>query len=387
MAEQRLTVLQLLPALEGGGVERGTLEVARELVQRGHRSLVMSGGGQLVSRLTGQGSEHFEWPIGAKSPWTLRWVRPLRRFLAEQKVDIVHARSRLPAWVAHFALRGMPEQQRPRFVTTVHGLYSVSRYSAIMTRGDRVIAVSDTARRYILDNYPQVDPQRVQVIYRGVDPALFPHGYRPADSWSQRWFEQYPFLLERFVLTLPGRLTRLKGHEDFIELMDKLLQAGIPVHGLVVGGEDPRRLRYAQGLRDEIKRRGLEERITFTGHRMDVRDIYAVSNIVLSLSRKPESFGRTVLEALNLGVPVLGYDHGGVGEVLAKLFPSGRVPLSDVEALTSAVLEIYKQRPEVSPVNRFDLISMLNDTLALYGEVRGGSGLGGHIDPVAREGA
>ncbi len=385
MAEQRLTVLQLLPSLEGGGVERGTLEVARELVRHGHRSMVMSGGGQLVSRLTGQGSEHFEWPIGKKSPFTLRLVRPLRRFLAEHKVDIVHARSRLPAWIAHFALRGMPERERPRFVTTVHGLYSVSRYSAIMTRGDRVIAVSDTARRYILDNYPQVDPERVQVIYRGVDPELFPHGYRPADSWFQRWFEQYPFLLERFVLTLPGRLTRLKGHEDFIDLIERLAKTDLPIHGLIVGGEDPRRLRYAQRLRDEIKRRGLEDRITFTGHRMDMRDIYAASNIVLSLSRKPESFGRTVLEALYLGVPVLGYDHGGVGEVLAKLFPLGRVPLGDVAALASSVSAIYEQGAEVPPVTDFDLAVMLGDTLALYA-LLGAPGADDHIAPIVGEG-
>ena len=366
MAERKLTVVQVLPDLESGGVERGTLEVAQELVRRGHRSWVISGGGQLVSRLTGQGSRHLQWPIGEKSLWTLRWVRRLRAFLEEQQVDILHARSRMPAWVAYQAWKGMPEARRPRFVTTVHGLYSVSRYSAVMTKGEKVIAVSDTARRYILDNYPKVDPARIELIHRGVDPTVFPHGYRPADSWSQRWFDQYPFLLERFVLTLPGRLTRLKGHLDFVQLMERLVTDGLPAHGLIVGGEDPRRKRYAQQLREEIAKRGLQERITFTGHRMDVRDIYAASNVVLSLSRKPESFGRTVLEALYMGVPVLGYDHGGVGEILGELFPQGRVPMGDLEALRRGVFSIYDQRPEVPTTHAYDLQGMLDDTLDLY---------------------
>ena len=372
--ERKLTVVQVLPNLEGGGVERGTLEVAQELVRCGHQSWVISGGGQLVSRLTGQGSRHLQWPIGEKSLWTLRWVRRLREFLREQRVDILHARSRMPAWVAYRAWKGMPEDNRPHFVTTVHGLYSVSRYSAVMTRGEKVIAVSDTARRYILDNYPRVEPGRIELIHRGVDPAVFPHGYRPADSWYQRWFDQHPFLLERFVLTLPGRLTRLKGHLDFVQLMERLLADGQAVHGLVVGGEDPRRQRYARQVREDIARRGLQERISFIGHRMDMRDIYAASNVVLSLSRKPESFGRTVLEALYLGVPVLGYDHGGVGEVLGELFPQGRVPLGDIEALAGAVREIHAQRPEVPPTRAYDLQRMLDATVDLYTGMAAGGG-------------
>ena len=366
MQERPLTVVQLLPALEGGGVERGTLEVARELVRHGHRSWVISGGGRLVSRLTGQGSRHLQWPIGAKSPLTLRWARRLRAFLSEQRVDILHARSRLPAWVAWRAWQGLPEAQRPHFVTTVHGLYSVNRYSAIMTRGERVIAVSETARRYILDNYPKVPPERILTIPRGVDPAIFPHGYRPPESWTRAWYERFPFLLERYVLTLPGRLTRRKGHEDFIALMARLVAAGLPVHGLIVGGEDPRRQRYARRLYAAVRERGLEPHITFTGQRQDIRDIYAVSNLVLSLSTQPESFGRSVVEALYLGVPVVGYDHGGVGEVLSRLFPVGRVPVGDAQVLAQAVQALYAQRPEIPPTHAYDLQGMLDATLDLY---------------------
>jgi glycosyltransferase involved in cell wall biosynthesis len=366
-----LTVLQVLPALESGGVERGTLEIAAGLAQAGHRSLVMSGGGQLVSRLTGQGSEHFQVPIGRKSLWTLRQVWRLRRLLRDERVDILHARSRFPAWIAWLAWRGMPAGQRPHFVTTVHGLYSVSRYSRIMTRGEAVIAVSKAARRYVLDSYPGVDTGRLRLIERGIDPNIFPHGYRAPESWLSRWYQQYPFLLERQVLTLPGRITRLKGHTDFLQLLARLVADELPVYGLIVGGEDPAHASYLQEIRDQVQALGLQGVVTFTGHRMDMRDIYSVSNGVFSLSAKPESFGRTVREALAIGTAVIGYDHGGVGESLELAYPAGRVPPGDIDALENATRKLLEFPPEVESCPFTTVEEMVEQTLALYRELAG----------------
>jgi len=143
-------VCQLLPALNGGGVEQGTLEVAAALVREGHRSLVISADGRLLPELLASGSEHITWPIGCKSPLTLRFIPRLRRLLATEGVDVLHARSRLPAWIAWLAWRRMDLATRPHFITTVHGLYSVNAYSAVMTKGERVIAVSGHARDYVL---------------------------------------------------------------------------------------------------------------------------------------------------------------------------------------------------------------------------------------------
>ena len=187
-----LTILQLLPAMESGGVERGTLELAQGLVARGHRSLVMSAGGQLVSRLQAAGSEHFIAPVGKKSPQVLWQVFALRRFLRQQKVDVLHVRSRLPAWVAWQALKGLSVAQRPAFVTTVHGFYSVKRYSAIMTQGQRVIAVSDSTREYLADNYAALDMSRVRVIERGIDQTQYPFQYRPAAIWQHNYLQLLP---------------------------------------------------------------------------------------------------------------------------------------------------------------------------------------------------
>ena len=160
---RRLTVVQLLPALEAGGVERSTLEIAEALVRAGHRAIVVSAGGRLVAPLEARGARHVTLDIGRKSPVTLRHVPALRRLLREAGADIVHARSRLPAWLGWLALRGM-RAARPRFVTTAHGLNSPSRYSAIMARGDHVIAVSNHIRDYTLKNYLPADTTRLRVL-------------------------------------------------------------------------------------------------------------------------------------------------------------------------------------------------------------------------------
>jgi glycosyltransferase involved in cell wall biosynthesis len=370
MDDRRLTVIQLLPALESGGVERGTLEVARGLVEQGHRSIVISAGGRLVERLTAEGSEHICWSIGGKTPWTFRYVSALRRLIREEHADILHARSRVPAWVAWMAWKSLPQTLRPRFVTTVHGLYSVGRFSSVMTRGEAVIAVSKTIRQYVLSNYPHTDPRTIRVIPRGRDPQEFPHGHHPDDAWLEAWYREFPQTQGKILLTLPGRLTRLKGHEDFINLVGEVRNAGVDVHGLIVGDEDPRRQEYAAELRALVKHDGLTDHITFTGHRRDIREVYALSAIVFSLSTQPESFGRTTLEALSIGIPCVGYEHGGVGEILRDLFSQGATPVGNRAALLSTVVTLLNDGPfVVPPHDHYRLEDMLEAELNLYREL------------------
>lgn len=377
-----LSVLQVLPALEAGGVERGTVEVARALVAHGHRALVVSRGGRLVDALTAAGAEHHELPVGSKSPRSLLCIGALRDLMSRQ-VDVVHVRSRLPAWIAYFAWRGLPAETRPSFVTTVHGPYSVNRYSAIMTRGERVIAISSMIRDYILGNYPRVDPARVSVIHRGVDPGEFPHGYQPAPAWRQALDAEHPHLADRRLVTLPARITRWKGHEDFLELIARLRAQGLPVHGLIAGGVEPRRRRFMAALVARRRALGLDDAVTFLGHRDDLREILASSAVVVSLSREPEAFGRTTLEALSLGRPVVGYAHGGVAEVLAAMFPRGAVEPGNPRQAADRVAEFLAARPEVAPSTAFTLERMLRATLALYEDVAAGR----HRAHDARSGA
>ncbi len=361
-----LTVLQILPELNGGGVERGTLEIAEALVRACHRSLVVSAGGRMVAELERAGSTHITLPIAKKSPFTFLQAFALRKLLLREHVDVVHIRSRLPGWLAVLALKMLPAAQRPHLVSTVHGLYSVNRYSAVMTRGEVVIAVSETVRRYIAENYPDVPAARVKLIYRGIDPQAFPRDFQPSTEWLDAWRSEYPQLQGKRVLCLPGRITRLKGHDAFIDLIKSLRDRGHDIAGLIVGGEDPRRAQYAQEMRDKVQALGLAEAVIFTGHRRDVREIYTQADLVLSLSSKPESFGRTVLETLALGRPVAGWDHGGVGEILSALFPAGKVPLNDRAQLLARV-EALLHTPEPPLANdRFLLANMCAETLAIY---------------------
>lgn len=321
----------------------------------------------MVDELVAAGSEHHAWPIGRKSLMTLRLVPRLRRWLRTESVDILHARSRVPAWVALLAWRNMPPDARPGFITTMHGAHSVNRYSQVMTRGEQVIAVSEFIRRHIQESYPETPMEKVRVIHRGVDPQAFPFGYRPPARWLSAWYRQYPQLRGKKVITLPGRLTRLKGHHPFIELIGELVGAGLPVAGLIVGGEDPRRKTYAAEIRHKAAALG-QGVITFTGQRGDIKEIIAVSDLVLSLSQKPESFGRTVVEALSMGKPVLGYDHGGVGEILRDTFPQGLVPCADMQAVRERAEQILKKPLTMKPLERFRLDQMLEETMEVYAQ-------------------
>ena len=374
--DRPLTVLQVLPALNAGGVERSTLEVAAALVREGHRSLVLSGGGRLVAQLLDAGSGHINWPIGRKSPAILLRVMALRRLLQTEEVDILHARSRLPAWVAWLAWRGMDPATRPHFVTTVHGLNSVNAYSAVMLKGERVIAVSAAARDYVLRHYPGVNPDRVSVIHRGVDPAGFPAGYRPRPAWLADWYGLYPRLRNSYVITLAGRVSRRKGIEDFIEIIAGLKALGIPAQGLIVGEFPSGRRGLQQALRARLAAAGLAESFTFTGFRADMREVLAASSVVLSLSRRPEAFGRTVNEALSLQVPVAGYAHGGVGEQLQRHFPAGAIPPRDIAAMSERLRMWYAAPPSMQGTVPYTLQDMLERTLALYRDLRDGARAG-----------
>ncbi|MCS7090955.1 MAG: glycosyltransferase family 4 protein [Verrucomicrobiota bacterium] len=365
-----MKVLQVLPELNEGGVERGTLEIGRFLAQEGHHALVVSNGGRLVPSLEAAGVRHIQMPVHRKSLSGLFLIRPLRRLLSQEKPDILHLRSRWPAWLAWLAWRGLPRGMRPRLVTTVHGFYSVNPYSAIMTRGERVIAVSQSIQAYILENYPRTNPARIRIIPRGVDPTEFPRGYQPDTAWLVQWYSDLPMLQGARLLTMVGRITRGKGHEDFLRVLQALRDTEPRAIGLVVGGVAPGKERYQDELQQRLRQWKLQDRVVFLGYRPDVREILAISDVVFSLSRTPESFGRTSLEALALGRPVVGYDHGGVGEQLRALLPAGAVPPGDIQAAVAVTKKFLQAPPNPAVIGPpFTLEAMCRSTLDVYQEL------------------
>lgn len=361
-----LTVVQTLPELNAGGVERGTLEVSAELVKRGHRSIVISAGGQLVDQLVADGGEHITLPIGKKSLFTIRLIPALHKILGVENANILHARSRFPAWISYLAWKKMPHDHRPRFITTFHGPYSANFYSKIMVKGERIIAVSEYIRKYILDCYPDTPDDKIELIHRGVSLKEFPWGYRADPAWMAKWESAYPEIKNKFIVTLPGRITRRKGIEDFIKIIKILVQGNFPVHGLVIGSPHAGKERFLEHILRITAAEGLQQYMTFLGHRTDIRELFSVSDVVLSLSKKPEAFGRTVLEALCLGKPVIAYDIGGTTEILEKIFPEGIVSQNNPDFVTRKILEFIKTPPVIPKTISFTLDEMLNKTIHLY---------------------
>jgi len=359
-------IVQALVSLNLGGSELVAVELSEFAAAAGHRVTVVAAEGPLGERTRACGAGHLDWPIGKKRLATLRYISRLRNWLASEQADVLHVHSRLPAWICELALRGLKPSRRPAYVTSVHGHYSVNRYSAVMTGGDRVIAVSDHIRQYTLYNYPSTDPARVVTVHGGISHRAFPLGYKPTGAWWEEACRDFPELANRRLVCLPGRLSRYKGHADFIELVSRLLPEAPDIHGVIVGKAKPGS-RYRDELEGLAGQYGVLDRITFVGARLDIRDWLAASEIVYSLcSDPPEAFGRTVPEALHLGVPVIGWEHGGVQETLAVLFPQGAVTPGDRRALLDRSLAFLAQAPAVTTNPAFGLRESMEKTMAVY---------------------
>lgn len=354
-----LTIVQILPALNMGGVERGTVEFARYLKDRGHRAIVISGGGYQVQVLKNAGVEHIQLPVGRKSPLTFRHVPTLRKIFKQHHVDIVHARSRLPAWLCYFALR--KQTTPPYFVTTLHGLHSVSRYSSVMARGDAVIAVSRTAAQYLQTHFNRHLTTQPEVIYRGVDLQQFPYGYQADSSWVNELEARFPMLKGNQTVLLPGRLTAVKGAENVIPWLQQC-QTG---QYLIVTAE-PNQSDYSKRFFVQLKQLGLSDKVIWIGRQQSMADLYAYVDITLSINRKAESFGRTVLESLTIGTPVVGFNHGGVGEILSALMPAGLVPVGDQDRLVKSINNTLQNPPNVLQQTQFSNQQQFEQTMDVY---------------------
>ncbi|HID97835.1 MAG TPA: glycosyltransferase [Thermodesulfobacteriaceae bacterium] len=298
-AKKPVTVVQMVPELESGGVEEETLEVSRFLAEGGHCSMVISGGGRLVSRLRMEGGAHISWPVGRKNPLTLRYLPRLRNLLLNRQADILHIRSRVPAWLGYLTWKTIPRCRRPGLVTSFHGFYSVNRFSAIMAKGEKVIAVSRAVEDHIVRHYGTTR-SRIVMIYGGYDEKIFNPALVSGNRIGKlrtRWDLSGN---DDPVIMLPGRVTRLKGHDIFFKALkgiDTLAWTAICV-GDPGGGSG-----YVSELEKLAADLGIENRVRFCGLCEDMPAAYALSDIVVSAtSFKAESFGKTAVEAQAMGL-------------------------------------------------------------------------------------
>ncbi|MBF5055684.1 glycosyltransferase [Alcanivorax sp. 521-1] len=359
-----MRVLQVLPALNSGGVERGTVEFARELVAQGHESWVLSSGGAQVPRLEAEGSHHASLPVHRKSPLSLRYVPAVRRLIRELAPDVVHVRSRLPAWLVWLAWRKLPAGGRPALVSTFHSHYSVSRYSAVMARPPRVIAISESVRDYILAHYP-VAPERITLIPRGVDVARFRPG-PPDPDWLRRLYADFPHFRGKRLILMPGRLSRWKGQETFLQVMGRLIERDPDAHGVILGGADANKQHYRTELENTALAMGLAPHVTLVGRRDDILQFYRLAEVVCHLSSKPEPFGRVITESLAAGCKVVAFDRGGARESLATCFPEGLVAPDDVGAVVERIRTLTGRPARIELPARFHLDHQVAATLAVY---------------------
>jgi glycosyltransferase involved in cell wall biosynthesis len=361
---KKISILQVLPDLNSGGVERGTLEINKYLVDMGYRSIVISNGGRMEEELKSDKGEHYKLAIGKKSIFTIFTVIKMINFIKKNEIDIVHARSRLPAWVCYLALKLIKKSIRPVFITTVHGPYSVNYYSSIMTKGDRVIVVSKMIKKYVVRNY-NIDKKKIFLNYRGVSSKYFFQKFKPTRAWLKNWYKEFPHTKGKIIFTLPARITRWKGQDDFIKLIKEITLINPNIHGLIVGDEKNKH-KFTKDLKEKIKSLKIRKQITFVGHRKDLREIMSISKIVFSLSKEPEAFGRISLESLSLGIPVIAYSHGGVEEQLKKLLPNGLVGIGKIDAVKNLAIRWISKPPKIRKNTFFTIEKMLENSLAVY---------------------
>ena len=361
---KRITVVQCLPALHSGGVERSTLETARALVKRGHRSIIVSAGGRMQAQCEAEGSEHYYCEIGKKNLLILRAIHKFRELLNVLKPDIVHARSRMPAWSALLAMRNLAH--RPKFITSVHGLNSPGFYSGVMLRGEKIVCVSDTVKNYVLQTWPNTDRTKISVISPGIDSTEFAYQHPVHRQWLDNFLIEYPRLKGEKLLLLPARATRLKSHVMALNLLAALRPRLGDVRLCCLGANQGGREAYLDELKHHADRLGLTEFVEFTRPIKAMANAYASSDLVLQLSSKPEAFGRTVLEALSIGKPVIGWHLGGVGENLQRYFPQGLVEPFDESALAALAENILKNNIVPEQLELPALADMETHMMAVY---------------------
>lgn len=371
--------LQVLPAMGTGGVERGTIEVAAALVHYGWRAVVASAGGHGVHELERVGAEHVTLPLASKSPLVMRRnAEKLRNVIAEKSVSIVHARSRAPAWSAHWAAK----QSGTPFVTTFHGAYGLGPfglkklYNQVMTWGRPVIAISDFIANHLVREYG-VDDSFIVTVPRGVDLAAFD----PESVASARMIKlatEWRLPDDGPVIMLPGRLTSWKGQELLIDALKVLSDSDRLPQNLrcLMVGPSHSGSSYVDRLRHKLKESGLNQYVQLIENCRDIAAAYMVTDVVVSASTRPEAFGRVVAEGQAMGRPVVAPAHGAAPEILLPgvtgwLFTPGDAP-SLAGALEQALSLSAEQRATMSVMARSHIAehysreAMTGTTVAIY---------------------
>lgn len=375
------TILQVIPVLGAGGAEQGCIDVAMGIVASGGRALVVSYGGNRVSELERIGATPIHLSVHSKKPWQL-WknISSLEEVIRQYRVDLVHARSRAPAWSAGRACRlaNIP------FVTTCHAAYNIENnlkrfYNSSIVRADRVIAISHYVSDYLRKNY-SVDAQKIAVVPRGIHLEKFcPNAITEERKAKLR--SAWGISKDQKVIFLPGRITRLKGHAVMIAAM-ALLHVQYPDWVCLLVGDSQGRTGYHEELQRLIHHHELDQVVKLTGACSDMPAAYAIASVAISSSIEPEGFGRVPVEAQAMGRPIIATEHGGVCETILPNETGWFVPPNDPQALAQTIIEVltrenlYTQDSAAKAIahvhQQFSHTTMIEKTLEVYNSLLSG---------------
>lgn len=354
-----MNILQILPSLDVGGVETGTVDLARYLASHGHKAIVVSGGGRLARELDIAGARHYNLPAGKKSLLNvISMVRALCEIIRREDIDIVHARSRVPALIAYIACK----MTGRIFITTAHGYYSKHFLSEPMGWGKYVIVASNIMAKHMVHAFG-VPHERIRLIPRGVDLSKF------------KFREPKPHYSGEFTIGMVSRITPLKGHTDFIKAVS-ILNRQIPRLKVLIAGRAPKD-KYREDVELMVRRLGLTTTVEFLGARPDVPEIMNKMDILVSATVTPEAFGRSIIEAQASGVPVVATKVGGVVDIIEDGKTGLLCEAQNPKDMAEKTMRLFRERRlwediaiagRKSVEERFNSNLMMERTLAVYGE-------------------
>lgn len=373
-------ILQVVPALKSGGVEIGTLQIARAIQNAGGEALVVSAGGPLVEKLESYGARHITMDLEPRNPLAIaRNARKLRHLIDLEGIDLVHVRSRAPGWSAYKAAC----RTHVPLVTTYHAPYNAQNvlkrfYNSVMAKGDRVIAISEFVAGHILKEYGNTSwfrPDHMRIVQRGVDLEVFDPDHI-SEGQLKDLRAEWGIPESHKVIVLPARLTRWKGQEVLIRALSLLKSSQITA---VLVGSDQGRIEYKAQLEKLVQDLDLQGRVKFVGHCHDMARVFKLADLVVSTSTDPEGFGRVMAEALAMGRPVIGTQHGGALEIIQEGLTGWYAPPQDPEALARVIEEAFaieatawaeiQRAARRSVKDHFSLEKMCRKTLGVYEEL------------------
>ena len=377
------TILQILPSLDkiNGGVERGTLDVARELSKRKYNSVIISSGGEMADRYKYKGVNHHKIEINKKGLINFLSSRgKFRKLLDEIKPDLVHVRSRWPS----FCFTSEIKKRKIPYVTTYHGTYSGNKnflkksYNKVMTYGDKIITISKFIDDHIRHFFPEVKNKLVQ-INRGIDTKNFDLS-SVSQIRKEKILSDLSIPERSHIILLPGRLSSWKGQIIGIDALDYVLKKN-PTQNIVmllVGSEDKKNS-FTKKIKKRLDKLRLTDRVIFCGNISDMATVYSISDIVLSTSIEPEAFGRISAEASSMTKPVIASNHGGSREIIENNLSGWLVNPGDPEALGEKILHVLNLEQEKKDligsnarkriIQKFNLKQMLDKTINVYEEL------------------